>query len=170
MWETRQLCVVWIIGIVIFLANGGSLGAVYAGRFIAGKAYVLAHSVVGVKVNSSLGIGIGVVVAPVYLAGKKTPRRSHCFPFTRVVIHILSEISPQGLRGLCTCTFTGAVYLGIMLAYFANWGASIHIQDGYNRWVCEFGHLPPGRLLEFLADSVCFFRLCLHHCTSFLPA
>jgi MFS family permease len=50
-WATRQLCVLWIIGIAIFMGNGGSLGAVYAGRFIAG-----------------LGVGQTVVVAPVYLA------------------------------------------------------------------------------------------------------
>lgn len=31
-WATRQLCIVWIVGIVIFMANGGNLGAIYAGR------------------------------------------------------------------------------------------------------------------------------------------
>jgi MFS family permease len=36
LWATRQLCVLWILGIVIFLTNGGRLGQVYAGRFIAG--------------------------------------------------------------------------------------------------------------------------------------
>ena len=50
-WATRQLCILWIVGIAIFMGNGGSLGAVYAGRFIAG-----------------LGIGQTVVVGPVYLA------------------------------------------------------------------------------------------------------
>jgi MFS family permease len=37
LWATRQLCLLWIVGIVIFLTNNGSLGQVYAGRFIAGK-------------------------------------------------------------------------------------------------------------------------------------
>jgi MFS family permease len=50
-WATRQLCVVWVIGITIFMANNGHLGAVYAGRFIAG-----------------LGVGQTPVVGPVYLA------------------------------------------------------------------------------------------------------
>ena len=50
-WATRQLCVLWILGMAIFMGNNGSLGAVYAGRFIAG-----------------LGVGQTVVVAPVYLA------------------------------------------------------------------------------------------------------
>ena len=97
LWATRQLCLIWIIGIVIFLTNNGSLGQVYAGRFIAG-----------------LGIGQTTVVAPVYL----------------------SEISPKSVRGFCTTTFSGSVYLGIMLAYFASWGSSIHISDKTNtRWV-----------------------------------
>jgi MFS family permease len=50
-WATRQLCLIWIIGAAIFMANKGNLGAVYAGRFVAG-----------------LGVGQTVVVAPVYLA------------------------------------------------------------------------------------------------------
>lgn len=48
-WATRQLCLIWILGIAIFMGNGGNLGAVYAGRFIAG-----------------LGVGQTPVVGPVY--------------------------------------------------------------------------------------------------------
>lgn len=53
LWATRQLCVVWLVGVAIYLsaASNGSLGMVYAGRFIAG-----------------LGIGQTTVVAPSYLA------------------------------------------------------------------------------------------------------
>jgi MFS family permease len=47
-WATRQLCLLWILGIAIFMGNNGSLGAVYAGRFIAG-----------------LGVGQTPVVGPV---------------------------------------------------------------------------------------------------------
>lgn len=89
-WATRELCVVWIIGIAIFLGNNGNLGAVYAGRFIAG-----------------LGVGQTPVVGPVYIA----------------------EIAPASVRGLCTCIFTGFVYLGIVLAYFANYGAQLNLGD-----------------------------------------
>lgn len=97
LWATRQLCIVWVVGIVIFMANRGNLGAVYAGRFIAG-----------------LGVGQTVVVAPVYLA----------------------EIAPASIRGLCTCVFTGFVYLGIVLAYFSNYGASVNIGErSHARWV-----------------------------------
>ncbi|KAI9054819.1 hypothetical protein LZ554_001964 [Drepanopeziza brunnea f. sp. 'monogermtubi'] len=97
LWATRQLCCLWTLGVVIFLTNGGRLGQVYAGRFIAG-----------------LGIGQTTVVAPVYL----------------------SEIAPKSVRGLCTCAFSGSVYIGIMLAYFASWGTELHMREGSsNQWV-----------------------------------
>ncbi|GMF74424.1 unnamed protein product [Aspergillus oryzae] len=51
LWATRQLCVLWIVGIAIFMGANGNLGAIYAGRFVAG-----------------LGVGQTVVVGPVYLA------------------------------------------------------------------------------------------------------
>jgi len=96
-WATRQLCLVWLVGIAIFMGNNGSLGAVYAGRFIAG-----------------LGVGQTPVVGPVYLA----------------------EIAPASIRGLCTCVFTGFVYLGIVLAYFANYGCQVNIGDtSHARWL-----------------------------------
>ena len=89
-WATRQLCVLWITGIAVFMASNGNLGAVYAGRFIAG-----------------LGIGQTPVVGPVYIA----------------------EIAPASIRGLCTCLFTGFVYLGIVLAYFTNYGCQLNMGD-----------------------------------------
>jgi len=92
LWATRQLCLIWVIGIVIFLTSSltGSVGQIYAGRFIAG-----------------IGIGQTTVVAPTYLA----------------------ETAPRAIRGLCVCAFAGSVYIGIMLAYFASWGSSIHISS-----------------------------------------
>jgi sugar porter (SP) family MFS transporter len=92
LWATRQLCVLWVVGIAIFLSSSatGSVGQIYAGRFIAG-----------------VGIGQTTVVAPTYLA----------------------ETAPRAIRGLCVCAFAGAVYIGIMLAYFASWGSSIHISS-----------------------------------------
>ncbi|KAM0719969.1 hypothetical protein Q7P37_004104 [Cladosporium fusiforme] len=86
-WATRQLCIVWLIGIAIFMGNSGYMELVYFGRFLAG-----------------IGIGETVVVGPVYL----------------------SEIAPAPIRGLCTCAFTGSVYLGILIAYFANYGTQIN--------------------------------------------
>ena len=99
LWATRELCLLWVIGIVMFLCASlnGSLGLVYAGRFIAG-----------------VGIGQTTVVAPTYLA----------------------EIAPRTVRGFCVCMFSGAVYLGIMLAYFASWGSRLHISsDTELQWV-----------------------------------
>ncbi|KAJ1326897.1 MFS transporter SP family sugar:H+ symporter [Microdochium nivale] len=96
-WATRQLCVLWVIGIAMFMGNNGSLNLIYAGRFIAG-----------------LGVGQTPVVGPVYIA----------------------EIAPASVRGLCTCIFTGFVYLGIVLAYFTNYGAQINIGDAVHaRWL-----------------------------------
>lgn len=96
-WATRQLCVIWIVGIAIFMGANGNLGAIYAGRFIAG-----------------LGVGQTPVVGPVYIA----------------------EIAPPSIRGLCTCIFTGFVYLGIVLAYFTNYGCQINLGDTtHARWL-----------------------------------
>ena len=56
LWATRELCIVWIIGAVIFITAKDQVGQVYAGRFVMG-----------------LGIGQTTVVAPTYLA-ETTPR------------------------------------------------------------------------------------------------
>ncbi|KAJ6789786.1 hypothetical protein PWT90_02336 [Aphanocladium album] len=96
---TRFLCTLWIVGIIIFMIGGvyGNLGAIYAGRFIAG-----------------LGVGQTPVVGPVYIA----------------------EIAPASIRGVCTCFFTGAVYLGIVLAFFTNYGAARNIAaSSHNQWL-----------------------------------
>ncbi|KAM7201573.1 quinate permease [Naviculisporaceae sp. PSN 640] len=96
-WATRQLCLLWIFGIAIFMGSNGNLGAIYAGRFIAG-----------------LGVGQTPVVGPVYIA----------------------EIAPASIRGLCTCIFTGFVYLGIVLAYFTNYGCQVNMGDDTpTRWL-----------------------------------
>lgn len=112
-WATRQLCVVWLIGIAIFMGNNGHMELVYFGRFLAG-----------------IGIGETVVVGPVYL----------------------SEISPAPIRGLCTCAFTGSVYLGILIAYFANYGTQINdsISDTPTRWLLPTSvHLMFGVVILF---------------------
>jgi putative flippase GtrA len=119
-WATRQLCLLWIIGIAIFMANGGSLSAVYAGRFVV-----------------CLGIGQTVVVAPVYLAE---------------IVSLFTNYLPNpsakfyqvvaGSHSWCLHLFfffTGFVYLGIVLAYFANYGCALHLGDTtHARWVSLF--------------------------------
>ncbi|KAH6673152.1 MFS quinate transporter [Halenospora varia] len=97
LWATRQLCIIWVIGVIIYITSNGNYGQVLAGRFIMG-----------------LGIGQTTVVAPAYLA----------------------EAAPRAIRGLCICIFSGNVYLGIMLGYFANWGSSMHISDNNSsQWI-----------------------------------
>ncbi|KAM0499061.1 hypothetical protein ACHAP8_005765 [Fusarium lateritium] len=60
---------------------------------------------------AGLGIGMTVVVGPTYLA----------------------ETAPRAIRGMLTNIFAGSVYLGVMIAYFSNWGASINISNN-SRW------------------------------------
>lgn len=105
-WATRQLCLVWILGIAIFLGNRGNLGAVYAGRFVAG-----------------LGVGATVVVGPIYLS--EIVSSLDCIPGIQWLRSKADRQAPASIRGLCTCVFTGFVYLGIVLAYFANYGCEV---------------------------------------------
>lgn len=58
LWTMRQLCVLWIVGTVIFITSAGNLGQLIAGRFIMG-----------------LGIGQAGIVGPIYLA-EIAPRAS----------------------------------------------------------------------------------------------
>ncbi|KAI5949879.1 hypothetical protein KGF54_005356 [Candida jiufengensis] len=39
----------------------------------------------------------------------------------------MSEVAPSPIRGMANCIFAGAVYLGIMLGYFVNYGSALHI-------------------------------------------
>lgn len=48
----------------------------------------------------------------------------------------LAEAAPRSIRGLCICIFSGSVYLGIMLGYFANYGTSLHVSKSTaDQWV-----------------------------------
>ncbi|CAK9781759.1 general substrate transporter [Cutaneotrichosporon oleaginosum] len=62
---------------------------------------------------AGIGIGMTAVVGPLYLA----------------------EIAPASVRGLCTCMFTGMVYLGINVAYFTNFGMQRNYPNGAVRWL-----------------------------------
>lgn len=56
LWTMRQLCVMWAAGVIIVITAAGSIGQVYASRFIMG-----------------LGIGQAGVVVPIYLSEVATP-------------------------------------------------------------------------------------------------
>lgn len=48
----------------------------------------------------------------------------------------LAEVAPKLIRGLCGCIFAGAVYLGVMLLCFANYGTALHISDSSQKqWI-----------------------------------
>lgn len=48
----------------------------------------------------------------------------------------LAEVAPKQIRGLCSCIFAGAVYLGVMLLCFANYGTALHISDASQKqWI-----------------------------------
>lgn len=61
LWSMRQLCVLWLVGVVIVITAGGRLGQIYGGRFVMG-----------------LGIGQAGIVAPTYLA-EIAPRNERGF-------------------------------------------------------------------------------------------
>ncbi|KAM0352334.1 hypothetical protein ACHAPU_001999 [Fusarium lateritium] len=66
------------------------------------------------RLIAGLGVGQTPVVGPVYIA----------------------EIAPASIRGLCSCLFTGSVYIGIVLAYFTNYGAHLNIsEESHNQWL-----------------------------------
>lgn len=66
------------------------------------------------RLIAGLGVGMTTVVGPTYLA----------------------EVAPKEIRGMLTNIFAGAVYLGVMIAYFANWGCSENISDSSrSQWV-----------------------------------
>ncbi|KAF5663743.1 major facilitator superfamily transporter [Fusarium heterosporum] len=66
------------------------------------------------RLIAGFGVGMTPVVGPVYIA----------------------EIAPASIRGLCSCLFTGSVYIGIVLAYFTNYGAHLNISDeSHNQWL-----------------------------------
>ncbi len=81
----------WIVGIAIFMASNGNLGAIYAGRFIA---------------------GLGVGQTPVDRA--RLHRRDH---------------PGQASEAPVLAFFTGLIYLGIVLAYFTNYGCQVNLGD-----------------------------------------
>lgn len=58
LWTMRQLCLLWIVGTLIFITSAGDLNQLIAGRFIMG-----------------LGVGQAGVIGPIYLA--EVAPRSH---------------------------------------------------------------------------------------------
>ncbi|KAJ5096203.1 hypothetical protein NUU61_005559 [Penicillium alfredii] len=97
LWSMRQLCLLWLAGVVVVITASGRLGQIYAGRFMMG-----------------LGIGQAGIVAPTYLA----------------------EIAPSHARGLLVGIFGMSEYIGIVVGYYAAWGAALHIpNNSAKQWI-----------------------------------
>lgn len=67
------------------------------------------------RIIAGFGIGATTVVGPTYLV----------------------EIAPASIRGLCSGVFSGSVYIGIFLSYFASYGSKLH-QTGRIAWQIPF--------------------------------
>ncbi|KAI1339141.1 general substrate transporter [Xylariaceae sp. FL0016] len=83
---------------------------------------------------AGLGIGMTVVVGPTYLA----------------------EVAPRAIRGMLTNIFAGSVYLGVLIAYFSNWGASLHLSNSSRmQWVApQTAHLGFASLFILLSFTI----------------
>ncbi|OJJ64226.1 hypothetical protein ASPSYDRAFT_84248 [Aspergillus sydowii CBS 593.65] len=90
LWTMRQICLLWVTGVIVAITSNGSLGQLLAGRFLAG-----------------MGIGQASIVGPIYLA----------------------EVAPSSCRGLLVCIYGSSEYIGVVIGYFAGYGASIHLSD-----------------------------------------
>ncbi|GAB1196768.1 hypothetical protein APSETT444_006043 [Aspergillus pseudonomiae] len=80
LWTMRQLCIMWAAGVVMVITAAGSIGQVYAGRFIMG-----------------LGIGQAGVVVPIYLSEVATPSLRGLMYFSSwgTTMHISNNSSKQ---------------------------------------------------------------------------
>ncbi|EGV64233.1 hypothetical protein CANTEDRAFT_113792 [Yamadazyma tenuis ATCC 10573] len=64
--------------------------------------------------EGALAVGLTVAIGPSYM----------------------SEVTPKAIRGMAGCMFAGAVYLGIMLSYFAIYGCVLNLPDDSNlQWI-----------------------------------
>ncbi|RKP31596.1 MFS general substrate transporter [Metschnikowia bicuspidata] len=41
----------------------------------------------------------------------------------------LAEVSPRAIRGMCTCIFAGAIYIGVSISYLAKYGTALHVSN-----------------------------------------
>lgn len=83
---------------------------------------------------AGLGIGMTTVVGPTFLV----------------------EVAPKAIRGMLTNIFAGSVYLGVMVAYFSNWGAAINLpKTSRMQWVApQTAHIGFAGLLLILSFTV----------------
>ncbi|KAJ5673611.1 general substrate transporter [Penicillium longicatenatum] len=97
LWTMREMCFLWIIGVIVVLTSDGGYGQLIAGRFISG-----------------MGIGQAGIIGPIYLA----------------------EVAPTSRRGLLVGIYASSEYIGILIGYFAGYGASLHLSNtSSEQWI-----------------------------------
>lgn len=112
-------------------AVGGAMLAMYTvdkfGRINAMRGVCVVWMVaVAIQISSS---SVGQLLAGRFLEGLAVGQTTTIGPT------YLSEVAPKQIRGLCGCIFAGAVYLGISLSYFANYGTALHMaNDSRAQW------------------------------------
>jgi len=92
-----------------------------AGFIIVVTSYGSIGQILAGRFIAGTGIGMTTVVGPTFLV----------------------EVAPKAIRGMLTNIFAGSVYLGVMVAYFSNWGASINLPSTSRmQWVApQTAHL-----------------------------
>ncbi|PYH92272.1 general substrate transporter [Aspergillus ellipticus CBS 707.79] len=88
LWAMREMCLLWIVGVVIVITSAGDMSQLIAGRFIMG-----------------MGIGQAGIIGPIYLA----------------------EVASSVRRGMLVNIYASSEYIGILIGYFAGYGAALHL-------------------------------------------
>lgn len=105
-----------------------------AGFIIVVTSYGNVGQILAGRFLAGLGIGMTTVVGPTFLV----------------------EVAPKAIRGMLTNIFAGSVYLGVMIAYFSNWGAAINLpKTSRMQWVApQTAHIGFAGLLLILSFTV----------------
>lgn len=106
-------------------AVGGAMLAMYTvdkfGRINALRGVCILWIIaVAIQISSS---GVGQLYAGRFLEGLAVGQSTTIGPT------YLSEVAPKQIRGMCGCIFAGAVYFGISISYFANYGTALHLPN-----------------------------------------
>ncbi|CAG8141146.1 unnamed protein product [Penicillium salamii] len=118
LWSMRQLCLLWLAGVIIVITSTGNLGQLYAGRFVMG-----------------LGIGQAGVVAPTYLAEIAPAHARGMLVSMFAMSEYVGIMIGVGLLDLSSRSIL-LTFFSFFFQYFSAWGASLHIPNTTARqWI-----------------------------------
>lgn len=118
LWSMRQLCLLWLAGVIIVITSTGTLGQLYAGRFVMG-----------------LGIGQAGVVAPTYLAEIAPAHARGMLVSMFAMSEYVGIMIGVGLLDLSSRSIL-LTFFSFFFQYFSAWGASLHIPNTTARqWI-----------------------------------